>query len=69
MLNQDFKNGQKVDLHSAFALFVIMMGFLFYLDAAPGTHAIVALMMILFGFAWHYGHHAYQWWKLSHSHR
>lgn len=67
MLNQDFKNGEKVDLHSALAIFVIMMGFLFYIDAAPGTHTTVTLITVLLGFAWYIGHDIYNWWKQNHS--
>jgi len=60
MLHPDFKNGQKVDLHTALSMFVVMMGFLFYIDAAPGTHSVVALSTILIGFAWYAGHLLYR---------
>ncbi len=66
MLNPDFKNGQNVDLHSAMALFVVVMGLLFYIDAAPGTHTLVTLLTILFGVAWYAGHQTYLWWQASH---
>lgn len=66
MLNQDFKNGKKLDLHSAFSLFVILMGLLFYIDAAPGTHASVATYMMFFGVAWFLGHQVYKRWSQAH---
>lgn len=66
MLHPDFKNGQKVDLHTALSMFVIMMGFLFYIDAAPGTHSIIALTTILAGFAWFTGHKFYSHWHETH---
>jgi len=66
MLHPDFKNGQKVDLHTALSMFVVMMGFLFYIDAAPGTHSVIALSTILFGFAWYAGHKFYNHWHQAH---
>lgn len=68
MLNPNFKNGEKIDLHSALALFVVMMGFLFLLDAAPGTHTIITLLTILSGVAWYLGHQFYLHWRLTHPH-
>ena len=56
MLNPDFKNAQKLDLHSAMSIFVIMMGALFYLEAAPGTHTAMALLTVLCGVVWYAGH-------------
>jgi len=43
-----------------------MMGFLFYIDAAPGTHSVIALSTILFGFAWYAGHKFYNHWHQAH---
>ena len=66
MLNSDFKNGEKLNLHSAFALFVIVMGFLFMIDAAPGMHTVIAGCLMLFGFAWYLANHAYLLWRRHH---
>ncbi len=66
MLNPNFKNGTKTDVQSALAVFVIIMGFLFLIDAAPGTHSAVALAMIAFGILWYYGHQVYRWWGHTH---
>ena len=68
MLDREFKNGQKVDLHSAFSLFVIMMGLLFYIDAAPGTHTVITMVMVLFGIAWYLGHKSYIHWRQANAH-
>ncbi len=68
MLHPDFKNGEKLNLHSALALFIIVMGFLFMIDAAPGSHTVVAGSLILFGFAWYLANHAYIWWRQHHPH-
>lgn len=66
MLHPDFKNGQNVDLHTALSMFVVMMGFLFYIDAAPGTHSVIALTTILSGFTWYAGHKFYVHWHAAH---
>jgi predicted RND superfamily exporter protein len=58
MLHPDFKNAQNLDLHSALAIFIVMMGLLFYIDAAAGTHSIMALLTIVLGLAWYAGHKA-----------
>lgn len=69
MLRPDFKNGQKLDLQSALSLFVIMMGFLFLIDAAPGAHTVITVLMIALGFAWFFGHESVQrWWLKHHPH-
>ena len=64
MLHPDFKNGEKLDLQSAMAVFVTMMGLLFYIDAAPGTHTVISLLTLLTGVIWFCGRH----WHLTHSH-
>lgn len=66
MLHPDFKNGQKTDLQSALSLFVIMMGFLFLIEAAPGAQTVITLLMIALGFVWFYGHGSVQRWWLKH---
>ncbi len=66
MLHPDFKNGEQLDLHYALALFVMGMGFLFYIDAAPGTHALVAQLTVLAGLFWLAGHYLWKHWKLPH---
>ena len=68
MLNPNFKNGTKTDVQSALAVFVIIMGFLFLIDAAPGVHSAVAIATIVFGFFWYFGHQAYIWWGHTHHH-
>ena len=67
MLSHDFENGKKLNLHSALAVFIIIMGFLFLLDAAPGAHTAVAGSFIVFGFAWYYGNRIYLWWVRHHD--
>lgn len=66
MLSREFNNGKKLNLHSALAVFTICMGFLFLLDAASGTHTVVAGSLILLGFAWYFGNHFYLWWEHHH---
>ncbi len=66
MLHPDFKNGEKLDLQNAMALFIVMMGFLFYIDAAAGTHTLMALITILAGVVWYVGHTAWKRWRISH---
>lgn len=66
MLHPDFKNGQKLDLQSALAVFVMMMGFLFLIEAAPGAHTWVALLTLLAGLVWLTGHESVQRWWLRH---
>ena len=62
MLNPNFKNGTKTSVQSALAVFVIIMGFLFLIDAAPGVHSAIAIATIVFGFIWYFGKNAYIWW-------
>ncbi|MBQ0718662.1 MAG: hypothetical protein KBT88_00520 [Gammaproteobacteria bacterium] len=62
MSNPNFKNGQKLDVQSAFAFFVIMMGLLFHIDAVAGVHTVMTLSTILIGVVWflsrqYYCHH------------
>ncbi|GAB3113099.1 hypothetical protein G8770_19150 [Aestuariicella hydrocarbonica] len=66
MLHPDFNNGKKLDLQLAMALFVMMMGFLFYIDAEPGTHTLISLLTILAGVAWFVGHSALKRWHHKH---
>ena len=68
MLSKDFNNGKKLHLHTAFAVFTICMGFLFFIDAVPGVNTVVAGSLILFGFAWYFGSRTYSWWEHSHTH-
>ena len=59
MLSHEFKNSQNIDLHSALSVFVVMMGLLFYIDAAPGMHSTVAILTVLCGLLWYAGHKAF----------
>ena len=59
MLNANFKNGQNLDVQSAFAFFVVMMGLLFHIDAAAGLHSAISLATILIGLAWFLGRQFY----------
>lgn len=59
MLSHEFKNAQNIDLHSALSVFVVMMGLLFYIDAAPGIHSTVAMLTVFFGLLWYAGHKAF----------
>jgi hypothetical protein len=69
MLNPNFKNGRSLDLHNAFALFVVAMGCLFYIESAPGTQTAMTLFTILFGFGWFLGHKNYLEWRRTHPHQ
>jgi len=66
MMHPDFKNGEKLNLHSALALFITVMGFLFLIEAAPGTHTVIAGLLMLAGITWYTGNHAYIWWQRHH---
>ncbi|BFM13958.1 hypothetical protein R50073_01410 [Maricurvus nonylphenolicus] len=68
MLHPDFKNGQRLDLQSCMALFLIMMGFLFYIDQGPAYSMPLTLSTIAIGVIWYVGHHAHLWWKAHHPH-
>jgi len=59
MLDSNFKNGQKLDVQSALAFFVIMMGLLFHIDAAAGLHSVISLSTIVVGLAWFFGRQFY----------
>ena len=52
MLNPNFKNGRGVDVQAAFASFIVMMGLLFFIDAAAGLHSGIALLTVLVGVVW-----------------
>ncbi|MEH6627022.1 MAG: hypothetical protein V7739_11290 [Motiliproteus sp.] len=68
MLNRDFSNGKEVNISTSLAVFTIIMGFLFLIDAAPGMHTVVASTLILFGFIWYFGDHAFHWWEHARDH-
>ncbi len=68
MLSRDFNNGKKLNLSTSLAVFTIIMGFLFLLDASAGMNTVVAGSLILFGFAWYFGDHAFHWWEHSRHH-
>ncbi len=52
MLDSNFKNGQNLDVQSALAFFVVMMGLLFHIDAAEGLHSVISLSTTLIGVVW-----------------
>ena len=64
MLDSNFKNGQNLDVQSALAFFVVMMGLLFHIDAAAGLHSTISLASILIGLIWFFGRQYY----CHHSH-
>lgn len=68
MHNRNFKNGKKTNVQSAMAVFVIIMGFLFLIDAAPGVHSAISIAMIVFGFLWYFGRQIYTSWDHTHHH-
>ena len=68
MLSPNFKNGEKLDLHSAFSLFVVMMGLLFLLETTSSAHTAIILLTIMFGVSWYLGHQFYLYWQHNHSH-
>lgn len=49
MLSTEFGNGKKLNLFSAFALFMIVMGFLFLIAAAPGSQTFVSVTLMILG--------------------
>ncbi|RDE24354.1 hypothetical protein DV711_01830 [Motiliproteus coralliicola] len=62
MLNSEFGNGKKVNLVTAFALFCLMMGFLFLIAATPGSQTLAASALLAFGalclsVGWFYSEH------------
>lgn len=59
VLDSNFKNGQKLDVQSAFAFFVVIMGLLFHIEAAPGLHAVISLSTILAGLLWFFARQYY----------
>ncbi len=59
MLNPNFKNGQNLDVQSALAAFVMMMGFLFFIEAAAGLHTIISMLTIFVSLAWFFGRQFY----------
>ncbi len=65
-MNPEFENGKKLSLHSAFALFVIMMGFLFLIDANTGMQNVASLSLLLLGLIWYGVHEGYVWWRHHH---
>jgi hypothetical protein len=66
--DSDFKNGETLNVQSALAVFVVMMGFLFMIDAKPGIHMAIAGVLMLAGFCWYLLNHAYLWWRHNHPH-
>ena len=67
-VHKEHKVGAHLDVQSALALFVVMMGLLFYVDAAPGTHTLMTVLTIAFGIAWYMAHNAYMHWHDHHHH-
>ncbi len=62
------KIGPHISVQSGLAFFVTVMGGLFYLDAAPGTHSFVAILTMAFGIIWFVIHHNYERWHHGHGH-
>ncbi len=59
MLDSNFKNGQNLDVQSALAFFVVMMGLLFHIDAAAGLHSVISLSTTLIGVVWFFARQFY----------
>ena len=59
MLDSNFKNGKNLDVQSAFATFVVVMGLLFHIDAAAGSHSVIAMSTALIGLVWLVGRQYY----------
>lgn len=66
MMDKDFANGKKLNLSTSMALFTVVMGFLFLLDASPGGQTMISYLLILLGLLWYFGDHIYHWWEHRH---
>jgi len=56
------KVGPHIGLQSGLALFVMVMGILFYIDATTGIQNLLSILTILLGMFWFSVHHAYDEW-------
>ncbi len=65
-IKKERRVGAHFDLQSGLALFVVMMGLLFYIDAAPGAHTLMTALTVASGIAWYMIHHAYVHWHHAH---
>jgi uncharacterized membrane protein len=66
MQHPDLKNGEKIHLPRSIALFAVLMGFLFLIEATPGTQTLLSVMLMLAGLIWYFGDHALIWWRHHH---
>jgi len=62
------KIGPHISVQSGLAFFVIVMGALFYLDAAPGTQSTMSILTMVFGVLWLVLHHGIENWLHGHGH-
>jgi len=62
------KVGPHIGLQSGLALFVVVMGLLFYIEATSGLQNLLSILTILFGMFWFSAHHAYDEWHHHHRH-
>ena len=67
-ITHERKVGPHVGLQSGLALFVVVMGALFYIDATPGIQSTMSIVTILFGMWWFLVHHGYEHWHHGHHH-
>ncbi len=67
-IKPDHKVGSHIGLQSGLALFVMVMGLLFYIEATSGIENLLSILTILFGMLWFSAHHAYDEWHHHHRH-
>ncbi len=71
-MDKHIKHGHKVGPHiglqSGLALFVVVMGLLFFIDATTGIQNLLSILTMLLGMFWFSAHHAYDEWHHHHRH-
>ncbi len=56
-------DGKNIRIQPAMAIFLIIMGIVFLIDASSTGRAVVYLAMIVLGFLWYYlATHYQRWW-------
>lgn len=55
-------DGKKIRIQPAIAIFLIIMGCIFLVDATSQTYALAAMSMVILGGIWYYlSIHLYSW--------
>ncbi len=61
-------DGKKVRVQAAMAVFMVLMGFVFLLDAKTTAYAMASVSVMLLGGIWYYIATHYQLWWHHHHH-